>query len=57
MFSKTIFTISLTLYICFKRIMYTILVNKQITVKIILKGFKQLLDSGKGFTKFILIPF
>ena len=35
--------------------MCTILVNKQITVQIILKGSKQLLDSGKGFTKSILI--
>ena len=55
MFSKTISTISLTLYVCLKRIMCTILVNKQITVQIILKGLKQLLDSGKGFTKSILI--
>ena len=56
MFSKTISVISLTLYVCFERIMCTILVNKQITVQIISKGPKQLLDSGKGSTKFIPIP-
>ena len=57
MFLKTIFTIFLTLYICLKRIMCTILVNKQITVQIILKGPKQLLDSGKGLTKSIPMSF
>ena len=55
MFSKTISTISLALYVCFEGIMCTILVNKQITVQIILKGLKQLLDSGKSLTKFILM--
>ena len=56
MFSKTISAISLTLYVCLKGIMCTILVNKQITVQIISKGPKQLLDSGKGLTKSILMP-
>ena len=55
MFLKTISTISLTLYVCFEGIMCTILVNKQITVQILLKGPKQLLDSGKGLTKSILM--
>ena len=36
--------------------MCTMLVNKQITVQIILKGPKQLLDSGKGLTKSIPMP-
>ena len=56
MFSKTISAIFLTLYVCLKRIMCIILVNKQITVQIISKGLKQLLDSGKGLTKSISMP-
>ena len=56
MFSKTISAISLALYVCLKGIMCTILVNKQITVQIISKGPKQLLDSGKGPTKSIPMP-
>ena len=56
MFLKTISVISLALYVCFEGIMCIILVNKQITVQIISKGLKQLLDSGKGLTKSILMP-